>query len=69
MKKGIRLLGLILWILGLVLSIVGLNVPGTAGTWMAVIGNILFLVGLGVTGYFWLREKRPSRGKTDMQEG
>ena len=60
MKKDriIVLIGASLWIAGLALSIVGLNVQPPAGRWMAVIGNILFLIGLLLEGVIWFRRRR-----------
>lgn len=54
MKKKLFLPGGILWVIGLVMSIVGMNLEGNAGTWVATIGNILFLVGLGIVGAAWM---------------
>ena len=54
MKKRLFLPGGILWVLGLVMSIVGMNLEGNTGTWVATIGNILFLVGLGIVGAAWM---------------
>ncbi len=50
--------GAILWILGLGMTIAGLNIPGDAGKWIGVIGNILFLIGLMLEGICWFRAKR-----------
>ncbi len=54
MNKRLFLPGGILWLAGLVLSIVGMNLHGDTGKLVAVIGNILFLVGLGIVGAAWL---------------
>ena len=54
MKKKLFLPGGILWVIGLVMSIVGMNLEGDAGTWVATIRNILFLVGLGIVGAAWM---------------
>ena len=48
MNKRLILPGGILWIAGLVLSIVGMNIHTDTGSLVSVIGNILFLVGLGI---------------------
>ena len=53
MNKRLVLPGGILWIAGLILSIVGLNIHTTAGNLLAVSGNILFLIGLGLMGAAW----------------
>ncbi len=50
--------GAILWILGLGMTIAGLNIPGNTGKWIGVIGNILFLIGLMLEGVCWFRAKR-----------
>ncbi len=57
-KKRLAALGAGLWILGLILSIVGLNISGAAGQWMTVTGSIAFLAGLGLEGIWWFRGRR-----------
>ena len=64
MNKQLVLPGGILWTVGLVMSIVGMNIDTNTGKLVAVIGNILFLVGLGVVGAAWLI----ARGKKDRGE-
>ena len=67
-EKRLAALGAGFWILGLILFILGLNIPGNAGQWMIVIGSIVFLIGLGLEGILWFRgrqdqekdEKNPS---------
>ena len=58
MNKRLILPGGILWIAGLVLSIVGMNIHTDTGSLVSVIGNILFLVGLGIVGAAWLMARR-----------
>ena len=58
MNKRLVLPGGILWIAGLVMSIVGMNIHTDTGSLVAVIGNILFLVGLGIVGAAWLMERK-----------
>ena len=62
MNKRLVLPGGILWIAGLVMSIIGMNIDTNTGKLVAVIGNILFLVGLGIVGAAWLiaRNKKGS---------
>ena len=60
MNKKLMLPGCILWLLGLVMSIVGMNLPDNAGKLVSVIGNILFLIGLGLVGAAWLMARRQS---------
>ncbi len=56
--RKVTVVGCVLWIAGLVASIVGLNLQGDAGRWVSIIGNIVFLVGLGIMGAVWFRKKR-----------
>ena len=60
-------LGASLWILGLVMSIVGLNIHTPTGTWISVVGNIVFLTGLGLEGVWWMK-RRKSGEKEDRKE-
>ncbi len=50
--------GAVLWILGLGMTIAGLNIPGDAGKWIGVIGNVLFLIGLMLEGVCWFSARR-----------
>ena len=67
MDKRLVLPGGILWIAGLVMSIVGMNLHTDTGSLVAVIGNILFLVGLGIVGAAWLMERK-KREQDEKQE-
>ena len=58
MNKRLVLPGGILWIAGLVISIVGMNIKTDTGSLIAIIGNILFLVGLGIVGAAWLAARK-----------
>jgi len=58
MNRRLILPGGILWIAGLILSIVGLNIHTDTGSLLSVIGNILFLLGLGIVGAAWLISRR-----------
>lgn len=71
MKKEnlLPLLGACFWIVGLILSIVGMNIHSGTGSWMSVIGNILFLVGLGIEGVVWFRKRdEKARKESEKQE-
>ncbi len=70
MKKGLNITGCVLWIAGFVMTIVGLNIQGSTGQWVSVIGNILFLVGLGLVGIVWFKNRRekPEEKKTKPDE-
>ncbi len=56
--KGWTIAGCVLWIIGLILFITGLNLEGQAKEWMTVIGSIVFLAGLGVSGAVWMKKKK-----------
>ena len=58
MDKRLVLPGGILWIAGLVMSIVGMNLYTDTGRLVAIIGNIVFLVGLGIFGAAWLMARK-----------
>ena len=58
MNRKLIVPGGILWIAGLVLSIVGMNIRTDTGKSMAIVGNILFLIGLGITGAAWMMARR-----------
>lgn len=58
MDKRLVLPGGILWIAGLVMSIVGMNLHTDTGRLVAIIGNIMFLVGLGIFGAAWLMARK-----------
>lgn len=58
MDKRLVLPGGILWIAGLVMIIVGMNLHTDTGRLVAIIGNIVFLVGLGIFGAAWLMARK-----------
>ena len=65
MNKRLVLPGSILWIAGLVMSIVGMNIHTDTGSLVSVIGNILFLIGLGIVGAAWLIARKKDDGKQE----
>ncbi len=65
MDRRLLLPGGILWIAGLVLSIVGMNIHTRTGSLLSVIGNILFLVGLGIVGAAWLIARKKEESKRE----
>lgn len=71
MQKTLTAIGCGMWISGLAAAIVGLNLTGAARSWVTTIGNIVFLIGLGITGAVWLKKRQAEQGKdTDRdQEG
>ena len=68
MNKRLVLPGGILWIAGLVMSIVGMTIHTDTGSLVAVIGNILFLVGLGIVGAAWLMERKKGEKEEKREE-
>ena len=58
MRRKATAAGCILWIIGLGMTIAGLNLDGDPGRWISVTGNILFLIGLGITGAVWLSGRK-----------
>ena len=69
MNKRLVLPGGVLWLAGLVISIVGMNIHTDTGSLVAVIGNILFLVGLGIVGAAWMIAHRNESAKeTEKRE-
>ena len=64
MDKRLVLPGSILWIAGLILSIAGMNIQSDTGKLLAVIGNIILFIGLGIVGAAWLiRQKKQEEKK------
>ena len=58
MERTLTIIGCVLWISGLAAAITGMNLTGSTGQWIAVTGNIAFLIGLGIVGAMWLRRKK-----------
>lgn len=56
MKKWTAM-GCILWIIGLAIFIIGLNLTGNTRAWMTIAGSIIFLAGLGISGAMWMKNK------------
>ena len=50
--------GAALWILGLILFLIGLNIHTKAGSWMNVIGSAAFFIGLALEGVWWARGRK-----------
>ena len=59
--RKMTVIGCSLWIVGLVVSIIGLNLTGESKTWVSIVGNVVFLVGLGITGYVFLKRGKKER--------
>lgn len=58
MKKGIAISACFLWVAGLAMSVIGLNLAGDTGKWIGITGNILFLLGLLLVGILWARGRK-----------
>ncbi len=63
MNKKMTIAAGILWLAGLAVFIIGLNVPGDTGKWLSTGGQIAFLVGLALEGVVIAR-----RPKTEIVE-
>ena len=68
MNKRLILPGGILWIAGLVLSIVGLNIHTDTGSLISIIGNIVFLIGLGIVGAAWFMARRSAAAPKEEEK-
>ena len=63
-NRWIPTLGAVLWILGLAMFIVGLNIHSGVGSWFSIIGNILFLFGLGLEGVWWFKKRNQQEAES-----
>ncbi len=66
--KKMPVIGASLWILGLALFLIGMNIRTNAGTWMSVIGNVCFFLGLGIEGAVWMKNRGDSSEKKNETE-
>ena len=68
MRKGLKAAGSVLWIIGLGMTLVGLNIADeTMRKWISVIGNIVFLIGLFLVGIVWFQSRR--NGEQEQESG
>jgi hypothetical protein len=67
-EKKLTVTGGILWIVGLILSIVGLNLEGGMSSGLAIAGNIVFLIGLGISGVAWIRRRNEEERAAAAQQ-
>ena len=56
------------WIIGVALTVIGMNVDGKPGQWVSLIGNILFLAGLAVEGIWWFKREKTGKEENGRQE-
>ena len=55
--KKLTVAGCILWIAGLIVFIVGMNLNSNVREPMMTLGSIVFLVGLAINGVVWVKRK------------
>ena len=67
MEKTLKILASLFWIIGLVVSIVGLNIKTDTSRWMSVAGNITFLVGLALQGVVWALMSRKKKDPAEAE--
>ena len=67
MEKTLKILASLFWIIGLVVSFVGLNSKTGTGRWMSVAGNITFLVGLALQGVVWALMSRKKKDPAEAE--
>ena len=67
MLKKMTVIGCTMWIVGLVTAIIGLNLTGDARTWVSIVGNVVFLVGLGITGIVWMKKKKDEENNAESK--
>ena len=65
MDRKLIVPGGILWLAGIALSIIGMNIHTNTGSLLAIVGNILFLVGLGIVGDAWIAERKRNGGNRE----
>ena len=67
MLKKMTVIGCTMWIVGLVTAIIGLNLTGNARTWVSIVGNVVFLIGLGITGIVWMKKKKDEENNAESK--
>lgn len=55
--KKLTMAGCILWIVGLIVFIVGINLTGNTRETMMTLGSIVFMMGLAIYGVVWVKRK------------
>ena len=58
--KKLTMAGCILWIVGLVVFIVGINLTSNTRETMMTLGSIIFMMGLGISVFVWMKKKSDS---------
>ncbi len=67
--RKLAMIGAILWVVGLGMAIVGMNVAAPAGSWLNVIGNVLFFLGLLLEGVYWMKRKKEEPSEEKEKDG
>lgn len=65
MERTLKILASLFWIIGLAVSIVGLNIKTDTGRWMSVAGSITFLIGLALQGVVWALAARAKKSPAE----
>ena len=55
--KKMTITGCSLWIIGLIVFIVGINLTGNTRETMMTLGSIIFMMGLGLSAIVWIKKK------------
>ena len=67
MEKTLKILASLFWIIGLAVTIIGLNIQTDTGRWISVIGNITFLIGLALQGVVWALMARSKKSPAEAE--
>ena len=67
MEKTLKILASLFWIIGLAVTIIGLNIQTDTGRWMSVIGSITFLIGLALQGVVWALMARSKKSPAEAE--
>ena len=59
--KKLTMAGCILWIVGLIVFIVGINLTGNTRETMMTLGSIVFMMGLGISVFVWMKKKNDEK--------
>ena len=59
--KKLTMAGCILWIAGLIVFIVGINLTGNTRETMMTLGSIVFMMGLGISVFVWMKKKNDEK--------
>lgn len=58
--KKMTIAGCSLWIIGLIVFIVGINLTGNTRETMMTLGSIVFMIGLALIAVVWVKRKNDS---------